>query len=127
MRSLDTSAIIAVVRGEPGADLVSRRLGGGLLCTVNFAEVIGSMARRGIDPGELRATLAGLPVTLVALDPDLAYRAGALEPVTRREGLSLGDRACLALAERHGVPALTADRSWAAAGARLGIAVELIR
>ena len=59
--------------------------------------------------------------------PDLAYRAGALEPVTRREGLSLGDRACLALAERHGVPALTADRSWAAAGARLGIAVELIR
>jgi PIN domain nuclease of toxin-antitoxin system len=127
MRSLDASAIIALVRGEPGAERVSRHLSDGLLSTVNLAEVIGGLARRGINPDQLRATLDDLPITLVDLDAELAYRAGSLEPATRREGLSLGDRACLALAERHRVPALTADRSWAAAGARLGIAVELIR
>jgi ribonuclease VapC len=86
-----------------------------------------TLIRRSIGAEAARAVLTSLPVVLVAFDPDLAYRVGVMEQATRQEGLSLGDRACLALAERHGVPALTADRAWAAAGARLGIRVELIR
>jgi ribonuclease VapC len=127
MRSLDTSAIMAVVRGEPGADFASRRMAGGLLSTVNYAEVIGALARRGIDAEEARATLAGLPVRLIELDEIVAFRVGRLEIATRREGLSLGDRTCLALAEHHGIPALTADRAWSTVGKRLGIEVDLIR
>ena len=127
MRSLDASALLALIQGEPGADIVARRISDSLLSTVNYAEVIGTLTRRSGSPENARAAVAAFPLRIVDFDAETAYRAGALEPVTRREGLSLGDRACLALAERHGVPALTADRSWAAAGARLGIAVELIR
>lgn len=116
-----------MVRCEPGAEFASRRMAGGLLSTVNYAEVIGALTRRGIDGEQARATLAGLPVRLIDLDAILAYRVGTLEIATRREGLSLGDRACLALAERNGIPALTADRAWSTVAKRLGIEVELIR
>ena len=127
MRSLDTSAIMAVVRGEPGAEFASRRMAGGLLSTVNYAEVIGALARRGIDAEEARATLAGLPTRKATASSSSMRRTGRLEIATRREGLSLGDRTCLALAEHHGIPALTADRAWSTVGKRLGIEVELIR
>ena len=127
MRSLDASALLALIHGEPGADTVVRLISDALLSTVNYAEVIGTLARRGGSPEKARAAVAAFPLRIVDLDRETAYRAGALEPVTRREGLSLGDRACLALAERHAIPALTADRAWRAVGERLGIAVELIR
>lgn len=66
-----------------------------------------------------------LGVTIVDFDADSAHRTGALRPATRQAGLSLGDRACLALAQQLGVPALTADRSWGRLG--LDVAVTTIR
>src|SRR3712207_5032154 len=101
MRSLDTSVVLALVRGKPGADVASRLMSGGVLSTVSYTEVVGTPTRRGFDAQEVRTTLADLPIALVDLDAELAYRAGVMEPATRREGLSLGDRAGLALAERH--------------------------
>jgi ribonuclease VapC len=127
MRSLDSSAVIAVIRGEPGADRVTRHLKGGLLSAVNYAEVVGVLLRHGGTSEDTRAVLAELPIRLVPLDEELAFRTGALEPATRRAGLSIGDRACLALAQRHGVPALTGDRMWLEVTRELGIEVELIR
>ncbi len=127
MRSLDSSAVIAVIRGEQGADQVTRHLKGGLLSTANYAEVVGVLLRHGGTPEDTRAVLAELPIRLVPLDEELAFRAGALEPATRRAGLSLGDRACLAVAQRFGVPALTGDRMWLEVTRELGIEVELIR
>ena len=62
---------------------------------------------------------------IVPFDAELAYRAGMLRSATRPAGLSLGDRACLALAERLGLPALTADRAWGAL--QVGIPVDVIR
>ena len=64
---------------------------------------------------------------LVPVDDDLALRAALIEPVTRALGLGLGDRLCLALAARLGVPAVTADRPWAGPAARAGVALDLIR
>jgi PIN domain nuclease of toxin-antitoxin system len=61
----------------------------------------------------------------VPFDEDLAYRAGLLRSVTRSAGLSLGDRACLALAEQLGQPALTADRAWGTV--QISIQVDVIR
>ncbi len=69
----------------------------------------------GIFPDSwFREALGAMPLTVVPFDEDLAYRAGLLRRVTRAAGLSLGDRACIALAQRTGAPVLTADRAWAA-------------
>jgi PIN domain nuclease of toxin-antitoxin system len=68
-----------------------------------------------------------LPISLVPFDQELAYQVGVLLPLTRATGLSLGDRACLALARRLDVPALTADRAWQAIASQIGVRVEPIR
>jgi ribonuclease VapC len=63
----------------------------------------------------------------VPFDPDLAYGTGLLLPKTRAAGLSLGDRACLALAVRLGAKALTTDRSWSRIAGAISVEVKLIR
>jgi PIN domain nuclease of toxin-antitoxin system len=122
---LDASAVLAVYFDEAGADKVRATLPGALLSAVNYTEVIG----KGLDRGEaLLATLrklAAMGVEVVAHDARLAQRAGALRPLTRRFGLSLADRACLALAERERAPVLTADRKWSSLNIELDI--RLIR
>ena len=71
--------------------------------------------------------LEGFPAEVVAFDRDLAFDAGLLLPLTRAAGLSLGDRACLALARRLGARVLTGDRAWARVADAVGVEVELIR
>jgi PIN domain nuclease of toxin-antitoxin system len=68
-----------------------------------------------------------LPVVFVPVDEDLALQAALMASATRRLGLSLGDRICLALAKRTGLPALTADRSWLEIAGTLGVTIEAIR
>lgn len=127
MRSLDSSALIAAIRDEPGGDLVMRHLKGGLVSTVNYAEVVGVLLRDGGPAERARLLLARLPVQVVEFDQELAFRTGELEPATRQAGLSLGDRACLAVAERFKVPALTGDRAWLKVRQEVAIEIELIR
>lgn len=127
MRSLDSSAVLAVIRGEPGADQVTRHLPNALLSTVSYAEIVGVLLRDGNTADDVRAVLAELDVRLVTFDAELAFRAGELEPPTRRAGLSLGDRACLAVAERFKVPALTGDRAWLKVRPELPVEIELFR
>ena len=64
---------------------------------------------------------------MVPIDERLSYEAGMLRPVTLKAGLSLGDRYCLALAKREGVPAVTAERRWPDIAAAAGVTVDLIR
>ena len=71
--------------------------------------------------------LSPLPVRYVPPDAALAYDIGLLTPLTRVAGLSLSDRACLALARRLGVPAFTAERRWASVAGTIGVEVKLIR
>lgn len=124
---LDASALIALLLGEPGGARVKDALAESAVTTVNLAEVIGHFARKGASEAEIREMLDALPCARVPLDDELAYQAGMLLPVTRAAGLSLGDRACLALARRLDVPALTTDRAWQAIAAQAGVRVELIR
>jgi ribonuclease VapC len=124
---LDASALVALLRGEPGGSRVENALAESAMTTVNLAEVIGHFARKGASEAEIREMLDPLPFARVPLDDELAYQAGILLPVTRSAGLSLGDRACLALARRLGVPALTADRAWQTIAEQAGTQVELIR
>ena len=122
---LDASAVLAVYFDEPGAENVRTALPGALLSSVNYTEVIGKCLDRGEALSAVLRKLAAMGLAVVAHDAQLARRAGELRPLTKRLGMSLADRACLALAERERLPALTADRSWKSLG--LDIDIRLIR
>jgi len=122
---LDASAVLAVYFDEAGADKVLATLPGALLSAVNYTEAIGKSLDRGEALPVALRKLAAMGVEVVAHDARLAQRAGALRPLTRRLGLSLADRACLALAERKRAPVLTADRKWSSLN--LDLDIRLIR
>lgn len=122
---LDASAVLAVYFDEAGADKVRATLPGALFSAVNYTEVIGKCLDRGEALPVVLRKLAAMGVEVVAHDARLAQRAGTLRPLTRRFGLSLADRACLALAERERAPVLTADRNWSSLNLELDI--RLIR
>jgi PIN domain nuclease of toxin-antitoxin system len=124
---LDASAMLAVLRGENGAQKVIASLADAAISTVNLAEVVGALTRDGVSPPEIQAMLEGFPAEVIVLDRDLAFDAGLLLPLTRAAGLSLGDRVCLALARRRSAAALTGDRAWMWVADAVGVEVELIR
>lgn len=124
---LDASALLALVLGEPGADKVAMALGDAAISAVNLAEVTSQYALRGSAAEEIREMMSQFSAYIVPFDEELALAAGALTPVTKPAGLSLGDRACLALALRLGAKALTGDRAWVRVADAVGVEVELIR
>jgi len=122
---LDSSAVVALFRGEPGSDRVAAALGDAVISAANLAEVYGRLLRDTSRPEELRRDLEALGLTVHPFDHQQAYVAGRMELLGRKFGLSLGDRACLALASVLSLPAMTADRQWA--NVDLGVQVQLIR
>jgi PIN domain nuclease of toxin-antitoxin system len=109
---LDASAILAVLNKEPGAELVLAALDDAMVSAVNYAEVTSKLIDGGTDRHSAREVILSLGVRVADFDIDLADRTGELRPLTRHRGLSLGDRACLALAEQENAPALTSDARW---------------
>ena len=121
---LDSSAILALLLAETGAEAVRASLPEALLSTVNFAEVVAKLTERGMPIAEARAAVESTGIKMVDFDADQAAMTGELRPETGAIGLSLGDRACLGLARMRGLPALTVDTAWAQAP---GFHVVLIR
>ncbi len=97
------------------------------MTAINLAEVISHFMHAGMPQAEVEAMLRPLPMTIVDADSDLARRAGYLRAATAAAGLSLGDRFCLGLAQRYGLPAVTADRQWPTIADAAGVQVMLIR
>lgn len=128
---LDASALLAYLREETGADVVAEAIAdGAAISTVNLAEVLSRSANRGADPATLAATLTdnGLLGGAITVEPFTvadAIDTARLRPLTRDAGLSLGDRACLALARRLNSPAVTADAAWR--GITHGVELRQIR
>jgi PIN domain nuclease of toxin-antitoxin system len=122
---LDASALLAVLRSEPGAEQVEPRLEGARIGAVNLSEVVAKLIEDDVPEAEIRRAVGRLELDVHPFDLEQAYIAGILRRSTRALGLSFGDRACLALAQTLGAPALTADRSWSRLD--LGIAIEVIR
>jgi PIN domain nuclease of toxin-antitoxin system len=119
---LDASAVLALGHREDGANVVAEHLEDAAISTVNWSEVLRRSREMGVVGSDLRATLVLAGVAFVPFDESDAETAATLCERTRRMGLSLADRACLALATRLGVPAVTADRAWA----NLDLGVEIV-
>jgi PIN domain nuclease of toxin-antitoxin system len=105
--------VLALLLEEQGSDIVEALAENAVLSAVNWAEVWQVSCTVGARVEELRFRTQEYGITIVPFDSDDAEQAGDLHSVTRERGLSLADRACLALAARQGVPAVTADRAWA--------------
>jgi ribonuclease VapC len=122
---LDASALLALLNREPGAAVVASVADSAAISSVNWCEAYGKLRGVGV-PGEiLRGEMAESGLAVVPFARDDAESAGDLLPRTRDLGLSLADRACLALASRLGVPAVTADRAWKSLD--LGVEIVCIR
>ena len=123
--TLDASALLAMLNGEPGRGVVASVLPSACISAANLAEVVTGLVNKGLSAALARQTAEDLTIRTFSLDRDQALTAGTLREVTAHLGLSLGDRCCLALALSLGLPVLTADRSWAELD--IGIDVRLIR
>ncbi|MCZ0933659.1 MAG: type II toxin-antitoxin system VapC family toxin [Gemmatimonadales bacterium] len=111
---LDASAVLAALLKEPGAVRVERALRrGAAMSSVNVAEVAARLSQDGWSSGDVSSVVTGMGIEVIPFDRQAALLSGAYRTVTRRRGLGLGDRACLATASSLGLPVLTADRSWA--------------
>ena len=124
---LDSSAVLAVILEEPGAERVETLLPGAKVSAVNLGEVVAKLRDLGMPEETIETVLSGLQLEVHAHDRDAALAAGFLRPATRSAGLSLGDRACLALAAALGLPAVTADRAWEGVAEAVGVQVASIR
>jgi ribonuclease VapC len=109
----DASAILALLRDEPGADVVAQYIGDGLISAVNLQEVIKGLLRREVPIDAALAILDALHLDVRPHGRDDAIAAAKLYPATKSFGSGLGDRTCMALAIAEGLPVLTADREWA--------------
>ncbi len=122
---LDASALLALLQGEPGAEVIEALLDRSAISAVNWSEVVQRLLRHGLIFAEFGPDLEALDLAVVAFDRQQAETAGGLEAVTRAAGLSLADRACLALAREARAPAFTADRSWESVD--VGVEIRLVR
>lgn len=122
---LDASALLAAMLGERGAQAVEAHFADACISAVNLSEVVAKLAERSVPTDSIQESLSDLDLDVRDFDTAQALRAGHLRKLTKAKGLSLGDRACLALAAELKATALTTDAAWTEID--LGIAVELAR
>lgn len=122
---LDASAVLAVIQEEPGAERIEAHLDTGCISAVNLAEIVGKLQDRGLGDSEIDELIALLDLDTRILDKEGAVFMGKLRQTTKVAGLSLGDRACLALAHSLGATAITMDRAWK--DLDIGVTIEVAR
>jgi ribonuclease VapC len=126
---MDSSAMIALLEQEKGSEIVARNLSNAIISSVNLSEVITIINRKiaedeGAQEEALRLLRNSFP-NIISFEEEQAIIAGSLDKITKKYCLSLGDKACLALAKYKNCPVLTADKVWKKL--ELGIDVRLIR
>ncbi|MEF3075352.1 type II toxin-antitoxin system VapC family toxin [Methylobacter sp. Wu1] len=111
---LDASAVLAFLQDENGSEKVDSVLSEGraIISAVNYAEVVGKLLEAGLPESSVKIVMENLELQVEPLDDQQAWQAGMLRISTREFGLSLGDRACLALAHIKNLSIITADKQW---------------
>ncbi len=110
---LDSSAVLALLWDEPGSDKVANVWEDAVISSINASEVVGKIVDRGVRPEQAADLFLSLALRVIAFDTEMAMLCGQLRHETKALGLSLGDRACLALGLLHKIEIYTADRIWA--------------
>lgn len=122
---LDASSVLALLNQEPGQEKVEAILADSVISAVNYCEVLGKLIEAGLPEEDAQESFDLLSIEIINFNADLARLAAALRPTTKKMGLSLGDRSCLALGlERRNI-VVTAERAWAKL--RIGVKIDLIR
>ncbi len=121
----DSSVVIAILKQERGFESAESSLSDALISTVNMSEIATYLARNGVPSDTIQEVLASFPIQVVPFEESLAIQTGCLYSSCKHLGLSLGDRACLALAMSRKMPVLTADRVWSKLD--LGISIQVLR
>jgi ribonuclease VapC len=122
---LDASALIAFLRNERGAEKVAEVLTRSCISAVNLAETLGKLVEYGKPLEEVAFQVERLRIPVVPFDAEQARIAASLWKQTRAIGMSLGDRACLALARKTSLPAFSTEGDWLKCD--LGVKVIKIR
>lgn len=122
---MDSSAALAILLNEKGTDIALGFAPNAQCSSVNAAEIIAKLIDKGRSMEEAADDLASLGMPVAVFDEMMGITAGQLRELTRHRALSLGDRACLALAIRENAIAVTADREWG--DLDLGCKIEVIR
>ena|SRR6218665_1909232 len=125
VRVIDASVVLAFLLGEMTAEKAEPWLSSAIISSVNLCEIVSKLVDRGLATEAISGTIADLNLEVRPFNHTQAEQAGLLRSSTRQLGLSLGDRACLALALDLGVSVVTADKAWT--GLDIGIPIELIR
>jgi ribonuclease VapC len=122
---MDASAVLALLNNEPGSEIVLGLMNDAVISTVNLAEVVTRLSTAGMPEAAIRESLDLLGMETADFDEELIILAGLLGKHDHACCLSLGDRACLALALQRKAPAVTANRMWK--NLDLQVSVQLIR
>ncbi len=124
---LDASALLAYFNSEKGGDVVEELLSSSIMSTVNIAEVIAELdSKLDISSDESKNVIIKALYQIVPFDFAQCALTGHLKKMTRNIGLSLGDRACIALGISTGYPIYTADKVWSEFALE-GVEIRLIR
>jgi ribonuclease VapC len=124
---LDASVIIAAILGEPGGDAVFDMIDSAAVSAVNVAEVYTYAAINQMPTDAFDAFFAETGIEIAPFEHEQAIVTGRLAAITRKAGLSLGDRSCIALAQLREANVLTADRPWNQVGSDVGVTIALLR
>lgn len=124
---MDTSAILAFLLNERGAAEVTDLIDSAAVSANIVAELATKLSDEGMSQNDIAATIKNCGFEVYPVTYADALAIGALRPLTKSAGLSLGDRSCLALAAKLGLPAITADKAWATIAGAVGVEVVVIR
>jgi PIN domain nuclease of toxin-antitoxin system len=116
---------LALLNEEPGSEVVEKAIPGAAISAVNLSEVVAKLVENDMPEEIVRLALGGVQLDVYPFEAESAYQAGILRAATKKAGLSLGDRACIALGKQLSLPVWTTDRNWKAVDA--GVEVRVIR
>src|SRR3990167_5745144 len=121
----DSSALLALLQEEPGYKIAEEHLTTFIMSAINVSESIAGLIKIGIPPNEAKITILDIVKNIVPFCAEQACIAAQFIPFTKSLGLSLGDRACLALGKQLNLTVLTTDKVWKKPN--LGIHIQLLR